>query len=156
MKGPLPYWPDLSCSPAMIPAQEEIEEVQTDGYCSSPRQSGEDSAGDRPDDTRPAHRHSVIPAGKKGKMERKRSNRSVRKKAEKDREEGERRGAVARPSLQKAAMGAAGRLRDWAIHNGWVPSRARQGNESSRPRPAACGLVALDGMARGMLSLWDV
>ena len=40
MKGPLPYWPDLSCSPAMIPAQEETEAVLTDGYCSSPRQSG--------------------------------------------------------------------------------------------------------------------
>ena len=140
----------------MIPAQEEIEEVQTDGYCSSPCQSGEDSAGDRPDDTRPVHRHSVIPAGKKGKRARKRSNKNVRKKAEKDREEGERRGAETRPSLQEVATGAARHLRDWAIHNGWVPSRARRGNECGRPRPAACWLVALDGMARGMLSLWDI
>ena len=140
----------------MIPAQEEAEEVLTDGYRTSPRQLEGDSAGDRPDDTKPVHRHSVIPAGKKGKRARKRSNKQARKKADRDRGEGERREEEPRPALQEAATRAAEYLRSWAIHNGWVPSRAKRRNESSRPRPAACWLVALDGMARGMLSLWDV
>ena len=155
-RGPLLLWPDLSCSPAMRPAMEEEEDVLTDGYGSGPHQSGEGSAGDRPDGTRPAFRHNVIPAGKKGKQARKRSNKAMHKKAGEVREEVGLGRAGTRPSLQEAATEASRHLRDWATHNGWEPRRVRVGNKASRPRPAACWLVALDGMARGMLSLWDI
>ena len=98
----------------------------------------------------------MIPAGKKGKEARKRSNKTMQKKAEEGQEAGDQSRARSRPSLQEAATEAARHLRDWATHNGWVPKKVRAGNETDRPRPAACWLVALDGMARGMLSLWDM
>ena len=58
--------------------------------------------------------------------------------------------AGARPPPKEAAKVAAAALKEW------VPQPARKGKEAQRPRLAACWLVALDGMARGMLSLWDV
>ena len=152
---------DTCCSPIMTSALEEDVDVLTDDYSSGHHQSGVDSAGDHPVKALQGTKHSVIPAGKKGKQARKRRNKTERKKeteetAETKGDDGDRRGTRPRPGMQEAATRAADFLRRWTVRNGWDPSKAKRGIEASRPRPAACWLVALDGMARGMLSLWDV
>ena len=80
MGVPFPFRPDPFCSPAMTSVLEEDVDVQTDGYCSSPRQSGGESAGDLAGNAMPDNKHNVIPAGKKGKKARKRLNKLERKK----------------------------------------------------------------------------
>ena len=141
--------------PALQSAPVEDVDVWTEGYGAWSVQSGETSVGDCPDGTEPERLHVVIPASRLGKQACRRVNQIKKQRAEGP--EGESSSAVrARPPPMEAAKIAAAPLKEWTIRNGWVQQSGKRGREDLRPRPAACWLVALNGMARGMLSLWDI